>query len=146
MITATICIITMREMIDLNLIALFVLRDQIADAANGVYLNLGAVLGKLLAETMNVNLNFVRCDVSGMPKDVVFDLLLGHDAPFTAHQEFEHLDLAGREKLGAIVYRGLAAPCVELKISDAKIATEQLPGPSQLRFQPRDQFLQRERF
>ena len=57
MITATICRITMREMIDLNLIALFVLRDQIADAANGVYLNLGAVLGSAWSDTEAVGIN-----------------------------------------------------------------------------------------
>ena len=118
----------MREMIDFDLIALLVLRDQIANAANGVYLNLGAVLGKLLAETMNVNLNCVRGDVSGMSKDVVFDLFLGYDAPFTAHQEFEHLDLAGREKLGVIVIEAWRLRVSNSKISDAKIATEQLPG------------------
>src|SRR6266851_355266 len=145
MTTATTCRITIREMIDLNLGTLLFLRDEIADAANGVNLHLGAALGKLLAQAVDVDLDRVRRDVPGMSEDMVFNLLLGDDAPLAAHQEFEHRDLAGRKQLGLIVDRGLPVSRVEFEIGDAKVAIEQVARPAQLRFQPGDQFLQRER-
>src|SRR5882724_10393356 len=145
MTTATTCRITIREMIDLNLGTLLFLRDEIADAANGVNLHLGAALGKLLAQAVDVDLDRVRRDVPGMSEDMVINLLLGDDAPLAAHQEFEHRDLASRKELGLIVDRGLPVSRIEFEIGDAKIAVEQVPRPAQLRFQPGDQLLQRER-
>src|SRR5262245_56620939 len=144
MTTATTCRITMREMIDSNLGTLLLLRDQVTDAANGMNLHLCTALGKLLAQPMDVNLDRIRCHVAGMSEDVVFDLLLGDDAALAAHQELQHLGLAGREELGLVVDRGLPIPGGEFEIGDAQIAAEQLAWPTQLGFQPRDQFLQRE--
>ena len=135
----------MREMIDLNLSTLLFLRDEIADAANSVNLDLGAALRKLLAQAMNVDLDGIRRDVPGMTEDMVFDLFLGDDAPLAAHQELEHRDLAGRKELGLIVDRRLPVSRVEFEVGDTQIAVEQVARPAQLRFQPRDQFLQRER-
>src|SRR5258707_3307148 len=145
MTTATTCRITMREMIDLNLSTLFFLRDEITDAANGMNLDLGAALRKLLAQAVDIDFDRIRCDLAGMSEDMVLDLFLGDDASFAAHQEFEHRDLARRKELGLIVDRGLPVSRVEFEIGDAKIAVEQVARPAQLRFQPRDQFLQRER-
>src|SRR6266404_7433841 len=79
--------ITMREMIDLNRITLF-LGDEISDAADGVDLHLGALVGKLLAQTMDIDFDGIRGDVAGKPEDVVLDLLLRHNASLAAHQKF----------------------------------------------------------
>src|SRR5271165_4240005 len=133
MTTATTCRITMREMIDWNLGTLLVLRDQVAHAANGVDLDLGASVRQLLAQAVDIDLDGVRADVAGMAVDVVFHLLLGDDAPFAAHQQFEHGGLAGRKHLRLLVDRGLSALRVELEIGDAERAAEQLAGSAQLR-------------
>src|SRR6266581_4002321 len=125
MTTATTCRITMREMIDLNRSTLFFLRDEVADAANSVNLNPRAVLRKLLAQAVDVDLDRIRGDLAGMPEDMVFDLLLGNDAPLAAHQQFEHGGLAGRKQLRLVVDRGLPVSRIEFEIGDAKIALEQ---------------------
>src|SRR3984893_3523526 len=96
MTTATTCRITMREMIDLNLITLLFLGDEVAKAANGMNLDLGATLRKLLAQAVNVDLDGIGGDISRMSEDVILDLLLGNHAALAAHQQFEHRGFAGR--------------------------------------------------
>jgi len=73
--TAITCKITMREMIDLNRITLF-LSDEISDAAYGMDLHPGAFIEELLSETMNVYFDGIRRDVSRKPEDMILDLLL----------------------------------------------------------------------
>src|SRR5882762_2543436 len=134
----------MREMIDLDRSTLLFLRDEVADAAYGMDLYPGAVLGKLLAQSMDVDFDRFRGDLAGMSEDMSLDLLLRNDAPLAAHQQFEHGGLASREQLGLIVDRGLPVSRIEFEIGDAKIALQQMAGPPQLRFEPCDQFLRSE--
>src|SRR5579871_6656769 len=145
MTTATTCRKTMREMIDLKRSTLLFLGDQVAHTAYGVNLDLGTTLRELLAKTVHVDLDRVRSDFAGMPEDVVLDLLLGDDAPLAPHQQFEHGGFARRKHLRLIVDRGLPVARIEFEVGDAQRIAEQMARPAQLRFQPRDQFLQRER-
>src|SRR5277367_6634787 len=88
--TATTCRMTMREMIDLNLITLLLLSDEVSYAPNGMNLDSGAALRKLFAPTVNIDLDRVGCDFSRMSKDVIFNLLLGNHTSFAAHQQLQH--------------------------------------------------------
>src|ERR1700676_3897033 len=143
--TAITCRITMREMIDLNRITLF-LGDEISAAAEGLDLHLGALVGKLLAQAMDIDFDGVRSDLSGKPEDMVLDLLLRHHAPLAAHQKFEHRGFARRQYLRLVVDRRLAITQIKFQIGDVKRTSKQLTWPAQLGFEPGDQFLQRERF
>src|SRR5665213_3031813 len=143
--TATTCRMMMREMIDWNLITLLLLRDEISDPSNGVNLDLGAAFRKLFAQTVNVDLDRIRCDFSRVSEDVIFDLFLGNHTPFAAHQKLQHRGFAGRQQLRLVVDRGLPVSGIEFEIGDAQRAPEQVAGPPQLGFQPRNQFLQCER-
>jgi hypothetical protein len=73
-------------MIDLNLGTLFFLCDEVSDAAYRVHLDPGAPLRELLAQAVDIYLDGVRGDVSGMAEDVIFDLLLGNHPALAAHQ------------------------------------------------------------
>src|SRR5580658_4602700 len=95
MTTATTCRITMREMIDLNLITLLLLRDEVSYPPYGMNLDLGAALRKLFAQAVNIHLDGVGCDLSRVSEDMVFHLLLGNHAPFAAHQQLQHRGFAG---------------------------------------------------
>src|SRR3984885_12569730 len=106
MTTATTCRMTMREMIDWNLITLLLLCDEVSYSPNGVNLHLGAALRKLLAQTVNVDFDGIRCDFAGVSEDVIFDLLLGNHAPLAAHQQLQHRGFAGRQQLRLVVNRG----------------------------------------
>src|SRR6516164_6972598 len=119
--TAITCRITIREMIDLNRITLF-LGDEVSDAANGMDLYLGALVGKLLAQTMHVDFDGVGGDFSGDSENVVLDLLLRNHAALAAHQKFEHVGFARRQHLRLVVDRGLAAAQIELEVGDMKRA------------------------
>src|SRR5260370_13224683 len=90
MTTATTCRITMRERIDLKRITLLFLCDEVANATNCMNPDPGASLRKLPAQTVDVDLDRVRRDVSRGPKDVIFNLLLGNHAPLAAHQYLHH--------------------------------------------------------
>src|SRR5579863_6936946 len=142
--TAITCRITMREMIDLNLITLF-LGDEVSDAADGMDLYLGAFVGKLLAQAMNVDLDGVGGDVAGEPEDMVLDLFLRDHASLAAHQKFEHRRLARRQHLWLIVDRRLPAAQIKAEIGDMKRTAELLARPAQLGFEACDQLFQRER-
>src|ERR1700730_8360700 len=128
MTTATTCRITMREMIDLNLITLLFLCDQVPHSTNGMDLDLGAPLRKLLAQTVNVDLDRVGGDLARVSKDVVLNLLLGNHAPFAAHQELEHRGFARRQNLGLVIDGGLPVSCIEFEIGDAQRAAQQIAG------------------
>src|SRR6202011_5804526 len=73
--TAITCKITIREMIDLNRITLF-LGDEIADAAYGMNPYPGAFVGELFPEAMDIDFDDIRGDVSRKPEDVILNLLL----------------------------------------------------------------------
>ena len=102
-------------------------------------------VGELLAQAMDVDLDRVGGDLAGMSEDVILDLLLGDHAALAAHQQFEHRGLACRQHLWLVVDRGLAVLRVEGEVGDLQARAEQLARAAQLRFEPRDQFLQRER-
>src|ERR1039458_8678097 len=142
MTTATTCRITMREMIDWNLITLLLLRDEVSDPPNGMNLDLGASLRKLFAQAVDVDLDCVRCDFSRMSKDVIFHLLLGNHAPFAAHQELQHRCFAGRQQLRLVIDRRLPVSGIEFEIADAQRAAKEMAGTSQLSLQPCNEFLQ----
>src|ERR1700730_18687956 len=93
--------ITMREIIDLNRITL-VLGDEISDAANGVDLYLGTLVGQLLAQAVDIDLDGIRGDFAGKTEDVVLDLLLRPHTSLAAHDEFEHRGYAGPKHLRLI--------------------------------------------
>src|ERR1700677_1620777 len=99
MTTATTCRMTMREMIDWNRITLLLLGDEVSDPPHGMNLDLGAALRKLFAQTVNVDLDRIRCDFSGVSEDVIFGLLLGNHTPLAAHQQFQPPRFAGRHPL-----------------------------------------------
>src|SRR6516165_2928972 len=142
--TAITCRITIREMIDLNRITLF-LGDEVSDAANGMDLYLGTPVGKLLSQAMDINFDSVGGDFPGDSENVVLDLLLGNHAPLAAHQKFEHIGFARRQHLRLIVDRGLTAAQVEFEVGDVKRTSKLLARPAQQRFQSRDQLFERER-
>src|ERR1700684_4037760 len=138
MTTATTCRMTMREMIDWNLITLLLLGDEVSDPPNGMNLDLGAALRKLFAQTVNVDLDRIRCDFSGVSEDVIFDLLLGNHTPLAAHQQFQHRGFTRGQQLGLVVNRGLPVSGIEFEIGDAQRAAQQMARPAQLRFEPRN--------
>src|SRR5947208_10066896 len=94
--TATMCMNTMREISDLNVglanaparnspwDTLFLLGHEIADTADGVDHDPGAVLGELLAQPRNVDLDGVGGDLAFEAENVVLDVLLRHHAPLPA--------------------------------------------------------------
>ena len=63
--TAITCNIMIREVIDWKRRrTLFVLVDQITDAANSVDRDVGAAFGKLLAQAMDIHFDRVRGDIA----------------------------------------------------------------------------------
>src|ERR1700748_588176 len=93
MTTATTCRNTIRDMIDWNRSTLFFLGDEVADPADGMHLHLGAAVGALLAQAMDIDLDRVGSDLAGMAEDVILNLFLGDHAALASHQEFEHRGL-----------------------------------------------------
>src|SRR6201989_1194048 len=128
--TARTCRKTMREMIDLNLRTLFLLRDNVADAADGVHLDAGAALGELLAQAVDIDLDRVGGDLAGMAEDMVLDLLLGDDAALAAHQKLQHRGLARGQHLRLVVDRGLPVLRIEGEVGDAQARAAQLGPPA----------------
>jgi len=86
--------------------------------------DLGAMTGKLPAETMNIDLNGIRRDVAVRSENVVFDQLFRDDAALMPHQEFQHRRFAGEQDLWYVVDEDLAAFGVEREIADLKRALE----------------------
>src|SRR6516162_9754785 len=118
---------------------------EVSDTANGVDLHLGATLGQLFAQAMDVDLDRIRGDIAGQSKNVIFDQFLGDDAILAAHQEFEHRRLASRQDLRFVVDECLAALGVECEVGNLKRASEQLAGTPQQRFQAGQQLFERKR-
>src|SRR5215813_12703447 len=145
MITAITCRKMMRAKIDLKRIPLLALGNKIADTADGMNLDLGAVLRELLAKAMDVDFDGIGGDLAGQPEDVIFRQLFRDHAILAPHQQLEHGGLAGRQNLRLVVDIRLPALGVECEIGDLKRASKQLARPPQQRFQPSDQLLERER-
>src|SRR6516165_5530143 len=118
---------------------------EVSDTANGVDLHLGATLGQLFAQAMDVDLDRIRGDIAGQSKNVIFDQFLGDDAILAAHQEFEHRRLARRQDLRFVIDECLAAFGVECEVRNLKRASEQLARTPQQRFQAGQQLLERKR-
>src|SRR5262245_26920110 len=93
----------MRDMIDLKRSTLLVLRHDVAQAADGVDLHLGAAVGELLPQAMDVDLDCIRRDIAGDAENLVFHQLLRNDIALAPHQELEHRGLTGREDLRVFV-------------------------------------------
>src|SRR3954467_6504258 len=161
--TATMCRKTMRQISDLNVGALawiparnpardpiratlFLLGHEIADATDGVDHDLGAVLGELLAQPRDVDLDRVGGDLAVEAEDVVLDVLLRHHPPLPAQQDLEDRGLARGDDARLVVDEDLAAFGVIDKVGEAQRAAEQRAGTAQDRLQPRHQLLHRERF
>src|SRR5215510_15284488 len=123
----------------------FFLGYQVADTADGVDLHLGAALGELLAQTMDVDLDRIGGDLAGEAENLILDQLLGHDPVLAPHQHLEHRGLARGQHMRLVVDKGLPAFSVERQVRDLQRASEQLAGPPQQRFQPRHQLLESER-
>src|SRR5262245_47995170 len=101
---------------------------EVSNTANGVDLHLGATLGQLFAQAMDVDLDRIRGDIAGQPENVIFDQFLRDDAVLAAHQEFEHRRLASRQDLWFAVDERLAALGVERDVRNLQRASEQLAG------------------
>src|SRR4030088_2228997 len=121
------------------------LRQEIRDTANRVDLYLRSPLEKLFSETMDVHFDGIRGDVTGLPKNVIFDQFLGDDAVSTTHQKFEDRRFAGRQNLRFVVDECLSAFGVECEIRNLKRTSEQLARAPQECFQPGHQFFERKR-
>src|SRR4051794_39492634 len=155
--TATMCMNTMREISDLNVglandparnptwATLFLLGHEIADAADGMDHDPGAVLGELLAQPRDVDLDGVGCDLAFEAEDVVLDVLLRHHPPLPAQQDLQHRGLARGNDPRLVVDEDLAALGVVDEIGEAERAPQQLARPSQNGLQPRHQLLHRKR-
>src|SRR5476651_154834 len=125
-ITTTACRKMIHDMSDLNRNTLFFLGNEIADAAHGVDLNLGAAIGELFAQTMDINLDGIRGDIVGKPEEMIFNQPLWDDAALAAHQKFEHRRLTGGKHLRLIVNIYLPALGIENEVGNAQRAAEQL--------------------
>ena len=86
--------------------------------------------GKLLAQAMDINFHRVGSDVAGQPEDLVLDQLLGNNPPLAAHQQLEHRNLAGGQRLRLVIDECLPAFGVENEIGQLQRSSEQLAGPS----------------
>src|SRR5215831_10520684 len=118
---------------------------EVSNTANGVDLHLGATLGQLFAQAMDVDLDRIGGDVAGQPENVIFDQFLRDDAVLATHQQFEHGRLAGGENLRFVVDECLPAFGIECEVRNLQRAPEQLAGASQERLKSRQQLFERER-
>src|SRR5262249_5644494 len=114
----------MRDTIDLKRSTLLLLRHDVAQAAHGVDLHLGAAVRELLAQAVNIDLDGIRRDIARHAENLVFNELLRHDIALAPHQELEHRRLAGREDLRVLVDDGPPAFGLE-----NRLATAQAPSP-----------------
>src|SRR5580698_6431452 len=135
----------MREVRDLKRITLLFLRYQIADAADRMNLNSGAMIGKLLSETKNIGLHRIGRDVAGKSENMVFDILFRHHAALTAQQDFQHRGFSRRKHAWLAVDKDLMAFGIVGEIGEPQRTAEQLARTTQDRLQPRHQFLERKR-
>src|SRR4051795_11985605 len=144
--TATMCMNTMREISDLNdgnlavdpaASTLLLLGHHIADAADGVDHDLGAVLGELLAQPRDVDFDRIGGDLALEPEDVVLDVFLRYHPPLPAQQDLEHGGLARGNDARLVVDEDLAAFGVIDEVGKAQRAAEQLARTAQDRLQPR---------
>src|SRR5215471_5885464 len=94
---------------------------------------------------MDVDLDRVRSDVAGQPKNVILDQFLRDNAILPAHQQLEYRRLARRQDLRFVVDECLTALGVECEVRNLKRASEQLAGTPQQRFQAGQQLLERKR-
>src|SRR4029079_17508870 len=115
---------------------LLLLGHQVADAADGVDHDPGALLSELLAQPRDVDLDRVGGDVALEPEDVVLDVLLRHHPALPPQQDLEHRGLARRDELRLVVDENLAALGVVDEIGKAQRAAEQLARAAQDRLQP----------
>src|SRR5215471_7253750 len=118
---------------------------EVSDTANGVDLHLGATLGQLFAQAMDVDLDRIRGDVAGQPENVIFNQFLRDNAILATHQEFQHRRLASRQDLRLVVDECLTALGVECEVRNLERAAKQLAGAPQQRFQPGQQLFERKR-
>src|SRR5262245_8283859 len=106
-----------RAKIDLNRIRLFHLRHKVPDTAYGVDCYLGAMLGKLLTQTMDIDFNGIGCDLAGQSEEFVLDQLLRHDAILAPNQEFEHRCFTAGQDLRFTIDEGLPAFSVKRDVT-----------------------------
>src|SRR3982074_734198 len=121
------------------------LRQEIPDTANCVDLYLRSPLEKLFSETMDVHFDGIRGDVTGLPKNVIFDQFLGDHAVSTTHQKLEDRRFAGRQHLRFVVDECLSAFGVKCEICNLERTSERLARAPQEGFQPGYQFFECER-
>src|SRR5262249_44774496 len=94
MTTATTCRNRIREMIESNLTNLAAFGHHVANAANGVDLDLRAVVRELSPQPVDVDLDRLGRHGAGEPEDLTLDQLLGNRAALAPHQQLEHRGLA----------------------------------------------------
>src|SRR5215470_4165724 len=129
--TAITCRQMIREIIDLKRNTLFVLSHEIPNAAYGVNLHLGATLGQLPSQTVNIDFDGIRGEFARKTDEVVFGEFLGNHAALATHQEFENRQLARREHFRLVVDERLPASDIEYEIANAQGTSKHLTGPAQ---------------
>src|SRR5215475_3892329 len=97
---------------------------EVSDTANGVDLHLGATLGQLLAQAMDVNLDRIRGDIAGQPENVIFNQFPRDNAILAAHQKLEHRGLACGQDLRFAVDECLSTLGVECDVRNLKRAVK----------------------
>src|SRR5262249_16039214 len=101
---------------------------EVSDAANRVDLHLGAALGQLFAQAMDIDLDCIRGDIAGQTENMVLDQFFRDNAILAPHQEFEHGSLAGCAELWLVVDERLVALSIEWKVWNLHGTCEQLAG------------------
>src|SRR5262245_47289936 len=118
--TTTTCRKMIHDMSDLNRSTLLFLGNEVADAAHGMDLNLGAAVGELFAKAMNVNFDGIRCDFVGESEKLILNQPFRNDTALPSHQKLEHRGFARGKDLRLIVDVGLSALGVEYEIGDVQ--------------------------
>src|SRR5438445_10720209 len=142
MITAITCKKMIRAKIDPNRIRLLALSEKVPHTAYGVDDDIGAMIGELLAETMDIDFNGIGCDLGGQSENLVFDQLFRHHAVLATHKEFEDRRFASGQDLRLFVDERLPAFGVEHDVADMQRTSEQLAGPAQQSFQSSQQLFE----
>src|SRR3981081_444715 len=117
--------------VDLKRMRLSTLSEQVSDTAYRVDYDLGVMLVELLADTMDVDFDSIRCHIARISKNLIFDQFFRHDAILAPHQELQYRRLAAGQQLWLFIDEHLPAFGVERQIAYLQRAPEQLARSAQ---------------
>ena len=89
-------------------------------------LHLGAALGQLFAQPVDVDLDRIRGDIARQAENVIFNQLLGDHAILATHEDFEHGRLTRGEDLRFLIDESLPTFGIKREVGDLQRASEQL--------------------